>query len=68
MNAIIDALSPFGITDIDMPATPQRIWTAIKQSTDASGASGASGAGASGAGGAGGANGASGAGANGGPR
>jgi carbon-monoxide dehydrogenase large subunit len=65
MNAIIDALSPFGITDIDMPATPQRIWTAIKQSTDASGASGA---GASGTSGANGANGASGAGANGGPR
>jgi carbon-monoxide dehydrogenase large subunit len=48
MNAIIDALSPFGITDIDMPATPQRIWTAIKQSIGASSASGASGAGANG--------------------
>jgi carbon-monoxide dehydrogenase large subunit len=31
MNAIIDALGPFGITDIDMPATPQRVWTAIKE-------------------------------------
>jgi carbon-monoxide dehydrogenase large subunit len=29
MNAIIDALSTFGIVDIDMPATPQRIWMAI---------------------------------------
>jgi len=31
MNAIVDALAPFGITDIDMPATPQRVWTAIQQ-------------------------------------
>ncbi len=31
MNAVIDALSPFGITDIDMPATPQRVWTALQQ-------------------------------------
>jgi carbon-monoxide dehydrogenase large subunit len=38
MNAIIDALSPFGITDIDMPATPQRVWTAIKQSAVKQGA------------------------------
>jgi carbon-monoxide dehydrogenase large subunit len=31
MNAIVDALAPFGITDIDMPATPQRVWQAIKR-------------------------------------
>ncbi|MGH9185167.1 MAG: xanthine dehydrogenase family protein molybdopterin-binding subunit [Acidimicrobiales bacterium] len=31
MNAIVDALSPFGITDIDMPATPERVWTAIQE-------------------------------------
>jgi len=30
MNAIIDALSPFGVTDINMPATPQRVYHAIK--------------------------------------
>jgi aerobic carbon-monoxide dehydrogenase large subunit len=36
MNAVIDALSPFGITDIDMPASPQRVWEAI---TTAKGAS-----------------------------
>jgi len=30
MNAIIDALSPYGITHIDMPATPLRIWEAIQ--------------------------------------
>jgi carbon-monoxide dehydrogenase large subunit len=31
INAIVDALAPFGISDIDMPATPQRVWTAIQQ-------------------------------------
>jgi carbon-monoxide dehydrogenase large subunit len=30
MNAVIDALSPLGIEHMDMPATPQRIWAAIK--------------------------------------
>ena len=30
MNAVIDALSAFGIEHLDMPATPQRIWVAIK--------------------------------------
>jgi carbon-monoxide dehydrogenase large subunit len=29
INAICDALSPHGITDIEMPATPQRVWKAI---------------------------------------
>ncbi len=29
MNALVDALSEFGITHIDMPATPQVVWTAI---------------------------------------
>ncbi len=29
MNAIIDALSPYGIRHIDMPATPQKVWRAI---------------------------------------
>ncbi|MDQ1428591.1 MAG: aerobic carbon-monoxide dehydrogenase large subunit, partial [Acidimicrobiaceae bacterium] len=33
MNAIIDALSPYGVTDIDMPATPERVWTAIQGGT-----------------------------------
>jgi carbon-monoxide dehydrogenase large subunit len=26
MNAIVDALAPFGVKDVDMPATPQKIW------------------------------------------
>jgi carbon-monoxide dehydrogenase large subunit len=30
MNAVVDALSPFGITDIAMPAHPQRVWDAIQ--------------------------------------
>ncbi len=30
MNAILDALAPLGITDIAMPATPERIWRALR--------------------------------------
>ncbi len=30
-NAVIDAVSYLGIRHIDMPATPQRVWTAINQ-------------------------------------
>ena len=29
-SAGIDALSPLGITHVDMPATPEKIWRAIK--------------------------------------
>jgi carbon-monoxide dehydrogenase large subunit len=29
INAIVDALSPMGVTDIAMPASPQRVWAAI---------------------------------------
>jgi carbon-monoxide dehydrogenase large subunit len=29
MNAVIDALKPYGITHLDMPATPERVWRAI---------------------------------------
>jgi carbon-monoxide dehydrogenase large subunit len=31
MNAVVDALAPFGITDIDMPASPDRVWAAIQE-------------------------------------
>ena len=31
MNAIVDALAPLGITHIDMPATPERIWVACQR-------------------------------------
>jgi carbon-monoxide dehydrogenase large subunit len=30
VNAILDALAPFGIEHIDMPATPERVWRAIR--------------------------------------
>ena len=30
INAIIDALAPLGVTDIEMPATPHRVWQAIQ--------------------------------------
>jgi carbon-monoxide dehydrogenase large subunit len=29
INAIVDALAEFGVTHIDMPATPEKIWRAI---------------------------------------
>ena len=30
VNAIVDALSPYGVTEIEMPATPERVWHAIQ--------------------------------------
>jgi carbon-monoxide dehydrogenase large subunit len=30
INAIVDALSEFGVTHIEMPATPERVWRAIR--------------------------------------
>jgi len=30
MNAILDALVPLGITHLDLPATPEKVWQAIK--------------------------------------
>src|SRR3954469_21412334 len=29
VNAIVDALRPFGVNDVRMPATPERVWRAI---------------------------------------
>jgi carbon-monoxide dehydrogenase large subunit len=31
INAIIDALRPLGVNDIDMPATSARVWEAMRQ-------------------------------------
>ena len=31
MNAVVDALSEYGIRHIDMPATPLRVWQAIQR-------------------------------------
>lgn len=30
MSAILDALAPLGVTQLDMPATPQAVWSAIR--------------------------------------
>ncbi|MBK8017020.1 MAG: xanthine dehydrogenase family protein molybdopterin-binding subunit [Betaproteobacteria bacterium] len=30
VNAIVDALRPFGVTNIEMPATSERVWKAMK--------------------------------------
>jgi carbon-monoxide dehydrogenase large subunit len=30
VNAILDALIPFGVKHLDMPITPQKIWAAIR--------------------------------------
>ena len=30
MNALLDALRPVGVTRLDMPATPERVWQAIQ--------------------------------------
>ncbi len=33
MNAILNALAPFCVTDLTMPATPERVWRAIRDRT-----------------------------------
>jgi aerobic carbon-monoxide dehydrogenase large subunit len=33
INAILDALAPLGATDVPMPATPERVWQAIRTQT-----------------------------------
>jgi carbon-monoxide dehydrogenase large subunit len=30
MNAVIDALAPVGVRQLDMPATSDRVWRAIQ--------------------------------------
>ena len=41
-NAVIDALRPLGVTFIDMPFTPMRVWQAIQDAQDGDGKGGAS--------------------------
>jgi carbon-monoxide dehydrogenase large subunit len=36
MNAVMNALAPTGVTHLDMPATPARIWAAIREARGAS--------------------------------
>jgi aerobic carbon-monoxide dehydrogenase large subunit len=31
INAVVDALSHLGVTDVQMPATPERVWNAIQE-------------------------------------
>jgi carbon-monoxide dehydrogenase large subunit len=31
MNAVMDALAPVGVTHLDMPASPHRVWNAMRQ-------------------------------------
>jgi carbon-monoxide dehydrogenase large subunit len=31
MNALVDALAANGVTHIDMPATPERVWEALER-------------------------------------
>ena len=38
INAIVDALSPLGVQDISMPATPEKIWRAIQTARASAGA------------------------------
>jgi aerobic carbon-monoxide dehydrogenase large subunit len=33
VNAVVDALSPFGVRHVDMPVTPARVWEAIQKGT-----------------------------------
>jgi carbon-monoxide dehydrogenase large subunit len=37
INAIVDALRPLGVTDLEMPATPERVWRAIRDARQAAG-------------------------------
>jgi carbon-monoxide dehydrogenase large subunit len=30
INAVVNALAPMGVTHIDMPASPERVWRAIQ--------------------------------------
>ena len=34
INALVDALAEYGIRHIDMPATPERVWRAIRQARE----------------------------------
>jgi carbon-monoxide dehydrogenase large subunit len=34
VNAIIDALHPMGVTNIDMPVLPDRVWQAIQEHSE----------------------------------
>ena len=31
VNAVVDALAPFGVTHLDMPLTPEKVWRAMQE-------------------------------------
>ena len=33
VNAVVDALRPLGVTDVQMPCSPHRVWRAIQTAT-----------------------------------
>jgi carbon-monoxide dehydrogenase large subunit len=35
VNAVIDALSDYGIKDLNMPLTPEKVWRAIEDAKKA---------------------------------
>ncbi|HZD65551.1 MAG TPA: molybdopterin cofactor-binding domain-containing protein [Acidimicrobiales bacterium] len=37
MNAVVDALGPLGVTAMDMPASPQQVWTTIQRAKGGAG-------------------------------
>jgi aerobic carbon-monoxide dehydrogenase large subunit len=37
MNAVVDALAPLRVTELDMPASPQRVWDAIQNARSGGG-------------------------------
>ena len=39
VNAVVDALRPMGVDDVQMPCTPERVWRAISDSAGGSGGS-----------------------------
>lgn len=41
VNGVVDALRPFGVQDVQMPCTPERVWRAIRSGTRDEGATGA---------------------------
>jgi aerobic carbon-monoxide dehydrogenase large subunit len=40
IHAILDALAPLGVSDLDMPATPERVWQAVNRGRRGRGRSG----------------------------
>ena len=36
INAVVDALSHLGVTDVEMPASPERVWSAVQAARSAS--------------------------------